>query len=273
MNKTSNLNVAKKIFLDTFPIKNKKITSIKLNTGGHTNISYCVVYGGIKYQMKLARPGALKNLKTKIRFNELMHWGTYIYKNVRTGVTIRKWIDGKPLSQWGIRSNKYLNLVFKDLKKIHELPKKYFRYFTKLNIAKYNDCLSNLDEQYQKKFLKLIKKHKNGKVCISKIDNVGNNILVDEAGKIYHIDNEWVQLAPEYWDFAENIRWILDFNWRKIKYSKFIKKFDMKKLEEFIFMSCVYNFLWTFHMDPDPTQEHYRNFLKKSIAKSYSYLK
>lgn len=272
MTKPANLNTAKKIFKSVFPKKNVKVDSIKLNTGGHTNISYCVVCGNHKYQLKFARPSALKNLPSEIHFNEIMGYGGYVYKNIKSGVTIRKWIDGKTLDNWGIRSYKYLNSIFSEIKKIHSLPKKYFKYFSAISLNRSRSFLSTLEAKYAKKYLCLVKKYKNEKLCISKVDNVGNNILVGKNGHLYHIDNEWVQLANDYWDYAENIRWILDFNWEKINFKKYIKNFNMSKLKDFIFMSCVYNYLWTFRMDHDVTKDFYRDFLIKSIKESYKNL-
>lgn len=272
MIKPVSLATAKKIFKSVFPKKNIKIDSIKLNTGGHTNISYCVVCGDKKYQLKFARPGAIKNLPSEIRFNEIMGYGGYVYKNTKNGITVRKWIDGRTLNAWGIRSIEDLTTIFSEIKKIHALPEKYFKYFAPIGLLKSRFYLKTLPKKYHKKYLELVKKYKNDKLCISKVDNVGNNILRSSNDKLYHIDNEWVQLANEYWDFAENIRWILDFNWQKINFKKYIKNFNMKKLKDFVFMSCVYNYLWTFRMDPDKAMGYYRRYLKRSIINSFKIL-
>ncbi len=272
MIKSLNSSIAKKIFKSVFPKKNATIDTIKLNAGGHTNVSYCVICDGVKYQMKFARPMALKNLSAKIHFNEIMGYGGYIYKNIKSGITIRKWIDGRTLNNWGIRSYKYLNSIFEEIKKIHSLPKKYFKYFTPISLNRSKIFLSTLEPKYKYKYLSLVKKYKNEKLCISKVDNAGNNILVAKNGRLYHIDNEWIQLANDYWDYAENIRWILDFNWRKINFKKYIKNFNMSKLKDFVFMTCVYNYLWTFRMDHDITKDFYREYLLKSIKKSYEIL-
>lgn len=270
--KSFNYSKTKKLFQIIFPHQEIVINSIKLSIGGYTNITYCVKCNGQKYQIKLSRPHSKGQIKAKVYFNKIMSYNDYLYVNLKKGITVRKWFEGKALPPLGLMSIKYLKKSFLEIKKIHSLGKQHFSHFKHINLKRSISHLSRLDPKYKKKYLQLIKKYSKDPVCINKVDNASNNILLLKSGKFCYIDNEWVQLANDYWDYAETLRWIHDLDWSKINFHKYIKHFSMSKLKDFIFMSCVYNYLWTYRMKGQPDVPSYRKHLAQEVAQNFEKL-
>lgn len=278
MNEIIPVKKAKEIFIKVFPKKFNKVQKVTFNKSGYTNVSYCVVCDNVPYQMKFAAKSSLLKLPIKIKFSKIMNLGgNYIYIDLKKGITIRNWIVGRKLPEKA-KSNaniKHLHKVFAFLKQVHDLPQKYYKYFSKIQLYKSKKYLSTLPKQYKDKYFELLNKYKNDKYCISKIDCTFNNIIVDKNGKYHFIDHEWVQLAPEYWDYGEIMRLIYqDVQFDKLGLDKFIKNFNLSKLKDYTYMAIVYNYLWTFRMDCADKLSviNYRKRLKKAIFEVYKKL-
>jgi thiamine kinase-like enzyme len=100
-----------------------------------------------------------------------------------------------------------------------------------------------------------------------------NNILVLlPSNKIHLIDFEWVGLASDYWDYANFIR-ETNLNYKNISWDKYIANFDINILKQYIYITSVFAYLWTFNMPQTPKIIKYRSLTKKQILDHYNDVK
>lgn len=248
-----------KLLNDVFMGKNGEIVSMKPIHRGYTNFSYIVLFeNGKKYQVRLPHCGSLINRKNEYTILSLLDDKNFIYFDTKTGIAVKKWIEGKnpKISAW--RQWKQVDQLFSTIKKIHSLNIPADAKFKKIDYDSYNDNLYRLKLSYQTKYLSIVDQIRTEPVVINHTDINRENIVVGDDGKLHIIDYEWTGLANDYWDYANFIResrilWYPNVDWKK-----YINNFDMRKLKEFIFVSSVFAYLWTWKMEQTPRIKKYR---------------
>ncbi len=243
-NKKFCINLLHKVFGN----KNGKISSIKEIHNGYTNISFDVVYENKqRYQVRIPHCGDLINREAEYQVLKLVHDINYVYFDPKSGVAIKQWINGKtPKFGWN-RGYKYLNVLFNKINELHKLQPKNKKFFNKTSFDQYNENLYRLRFDYQQKYLRLMDTYKEDKYVISHTDINPDNMIVNKRGSIFLIDYEWVAIAPEYWDYANFIR-ESRINYNRVEWGKYIENFDLDKLKNYIFLTSVYAYLWTWAM-------------------------
>lgn len=238
--------------------KNGEITTMKPIHRGYTNHSYLVVFtNGKKYQVRIPHCGKLLNRSNEKMMLTLLKDQNFVYFDVKTGIAIKNWIEGKNprIAVW--KRWKHADNLFTQIKKIHQLTLPKGHKFKKLNFDSYNKNLYRLKFEYQTKYLSILETYCEDSYVLSHTDINAQNMIVDVKGKLHLIDFEWCSLAPEYWDYANFIRE------NRIKFSyldwnKYIPNFDMQKLRDYIFASAVFAFLWTWEMPQTRRIKRYR---------------
>lgn len=253
-NKQFAINLLHKVLGDS----NGKIVSIKELHNGYTNISFDVIFQNKnRYQVRIPHCGDLINREYEYAVLKLIKDKNFIYFDRKTGIAIKKWINGKnPKFGWN-RGFKYLNALFTKIKELHAIPIKNKKIFAKTSFDQYNQYLFHLRFDFQQKYLQLIDLYKEDNYVISHADINGDNMIVDGRGTITLIDFEWADLAPDYWDYANFVR-ESRINYHRVDWSKYINDFDMDKFENYIFLTSVYAHMWTWAMPESPKILRYR---------------
>lgn len=258
-----------KLLQDVFMGKNGEVSSIKPIHRGYTNFSYIVQFeNGKTYQVRLPHCGDLINRANEYQVLSLMDDDSFVYFDVKTGIAVKKWIDGKNPRIPFRRKWKLGDQLFGLIKKLHDKPLPADSKFKKINFDVYNQNLYRLKLAYQAKFLSLIDQYKTDEVVLSHTDINRQNMIQDKQDKLYLIDYEWCGLASDYWDFANFIResrilWYKDVDWKK-----YIANFDMQKLKNYIFVCSVYAYLWTWVM---PDSKKIRWYRKRTLRQIHYY--
>lgn len=248
--------------------KNGSIESIKPIHNGYTNLSYVVTYTNKKkYQVRFPHDGKIINRHAEYEILSLMKDQSFVYFDVRTGIAIKQWIDGKcpiipTLWKW-----KHVDQLFSIIKKLHSMKPADKKHIKPIVFDSYNDNLYRLRVSYQIKVLSILHAYNDDPVVINHTDINAQNIILDKSGKIHLIDFEWCGYASDYWDYANFIR-ESNIKYEKIDWSKYIDNFNMHKLKEFIFASAVFAYLWTWKM---PDSRRIRQYRSKTIRQIHRY--
>ncbi len=238
-----------KLLQDVFMGKNGEIVSIRSIHNGYTNFSYVVTFeNGKKYQVRLPHCGDLINRSNEYQVLSLLGNQDFIYFDIKSGVGVKEWIDGKPPRIPYFWKWKYVDNLFAQIKKIHETKVPFDVKLKKLNFDLYNENLYRLKLAYQTKFLSIIETYKGDETVLSHTDINAGNLILDKKEKLHIIDYEWCGLASDYWDYANFIRESRITWYQKIDWNKYINNFDMNKLKDYIFASSVFAYLWTWLM-------------------------
>lgn len=239
--------------------KDGNIVSLKPIHLGYTNQSFIATYSnGKKYQVRLPHCGDLINRSNEFKMLSLMKDKSFIYFDVKTGIGIKQWLPGKnpripTFWQWKQADN-----LFAEIKKIHAIPVPKGSKFQKINFDAYNQNLYHLKLAYQTKYLSIIQTYRDDKVVLSHTDINADNMIIDNNNKLHLIDFEWCGLASDYWDYANFIREARILWYPKIDWKKYIDKFDMQKLKDYIFVCSVFSYLWTWAMPQTKRIKKYR---------------
>lgn len=259
-----------KIVKLSFP-NNEIISYTKIHCG-YTNLSYLVkLNDNSKWQVRIPHEQTKKliNRKSEKNILDLLNNKDFIYFDIKTGKVIKKWLEGYNPNKSIYSKKKFLDKLFAQIKHLHSLPIKRKYNFKKINLCAYDKQLNNLDKAYVNKFHELINQRKNDKLVINHTDINPDNILVlIPSNQIHIIDFEWVGLASDYWDYANFIR-ETNLNYKNIKWSKYIDNFDISVLEQYIYITSVFAYLWTFNMPQTPKIIKYRILTKKQILIHY----
>lgn len=267
----NNYDLAYSTFLKVFPSKADKIKTIKDIHSGYTNNSYLFILDdGTKYQVRIPHPLELIDRKVEYKTLELTGNDIFKYFDQKTGIAIKKWIEGKNPKRRVYKSDYFNNLLFKKIKKIHQVKVTSSLKVTPINFGKYNEYLPYLKFEYQKKYLCLLDRRRNETVVLTHSDINPLNVIYD-GKKVHIIDFEWCCLASPYWDYANWIR-ETNLNIDKIDWNKYIPNFDKEKLSDFIFLSAVFAHLWTYVMPRTPKMKRYRKKTLKQIRRAYKYV-
>ncbi|MBQ0045645.1 MAG: phosphotransferase [Mycoplasma sp.] len=263
--KTENKEFALKLLKKVFGKKNGEIVSIKPIHRGYTNFSFFVTYAnGKNYQVRIPHCGDLLNRSNEKMMLTMLKDQSFVYFDVKTGVAIKEWIDGKSPKIGVWKRWKYTDDLFAQIKKIHNLTLPKGHKFKKLNFDAYNKHLFRLKLEYQTKYLSILETYRENPYVLSHTDINAQNLILDTKEKIHIIDYEWCGLAPEYWDYANFIREnrirFLYLDWKK-----YIPDFNLKELKDYIFASAVYAFLWTWEMPLTRRLKHYRKRTLRQI--------
>ena len=265
-----------KIVKSTFA--NNEIISYTKIHSGYTNLTYLVkLNDNSKWQVRLPFEQTKKiiNRKAEKSILDLLNNNDFIYFDIKTGKAIKKWLEGYNPNKAIYSKRKFLDKLFTQIKHIHTLAINKRHNFQKINLSVYTNTkqLTNLDKIYVTKFNELVDIRKNDKLVINHTDINPDNILVLlPNNKIHLIDFEWVGLASDYWDYANFIR-ETNLNYKNFQWNKYIDNFDMKILKQYIYITSVFAYLWTFNMPQTPKIIKYRLLTKKQIIIHYNDVK
>lgn len=262
------LNLAKKIFLKKYPKSKDKIVSIKQIHCGYTNHSFLFTLNNkSKFQVRIPNDGKLVDRYCEYQIIRLLKDKKFVYYDVKTGIAIKKWIDGNNPKMSHAKSTTFLNKLFNQIWQIHKLPEKYYAKFKTIDFAFYNTNINQLPVAAKKQYLSLYNKHKNDPVVINHSDINLANIVLSKQNEVYLIDFEWVILASDYWDYANFFReQLLPFKYAKLL-KKYIKNFNFNVFYEFVFLSACFAYLWTYKMPKTAKILNYRKLQMKKIMK------
>ena len=258
-----------KLLQDVFMGKNGEVTSLKPIHRGYTNFSYIVQFeNGNIYQVRIPHCGKLINRANEYQVLSLVGDDSFVYFDVKTGIGVKKWIDGKNPKIPFRRKWKLADELFGTIKKLHDKNIPADSKFKKINFDVYNQNLYHLKLAYQAKYLNLIDQYKSDHVVLSHTDINRENMIQDKQDKLHLIDYEWCGLASEYWDYANFIResrilWYKDIEWKK-----YIQDFELQKLKNYIFVCSVYSYLWTWVM---PDSKKIRKYRKRTLRQIHYY--
>lgn len=266
------LVLAKKTFFKKYPNSQEKIASIKQIHSGYTNYSFLfTLKNKTKFQVRIPNDGNLVDRYCEYQIIKLLNDKNFVYYDTKTGIAIKKWIEGTNPKITNAKSPIFLNKLFKQIYQIHKLSKKHYTKFKTLNFAFYNTNVHQLPPIARKKYLKLYNQHKNDPVVINHSDINLANIVLSKQNQIHLIDFEWVILAPDYWDYANFFReQLLPLKYAKLL-NKYIKNFSFDVFCEFVFLCTCFAYLWTFKMPKTTKIINYRKLQLKKIQKYVKY--
>lgn len=259
------------IFKNALPSRAKEIKAVRQLHDGYTNMSFAITLrNGDKYQVRIPHDGGLVNRKLEIAALKATHNNHFVYFDEKTGIAVKKWIDGYTPSKHLYKSEKFLDALFTKIKKIHQTKLGPGHRFRKINLDVYNSNLQNLKFEYQRKFLCLQDRRRSEPVVLNHSDINPDNVVWD-GNDVHIIDFEWTTLASEYWDYAN---WIRETNIkvRKVNWSKYIKNYDKEKMADYIFLCTVFAYLWTYSMPQTSKILSYRKKILKQIRRAYRYV-
>lgn len=263
-----------KIVKISFP--SNEIVSYTEIHSGYTNLSYLVkLNDNSKWQVRIPHQQTKKIINRKAEKNilDLLNYRDFVYFDIKTGIAIKKWFEGYNPNKAIYCKRKFLSNLFSQINHLHSLNIKKNHNFKKINLSSYDMQLNNLDEIYISKFNELVNLRKNDKLVINHTDINPDNILVLlPSNKIHLIDFEWVGLASDYWDYANFIR-ETNLNYKNISWDKYIANFDIIILKQYIYITSVFAYLWTFNMPQTPKIIKYRSLTKKQILTHYNDVK
>ena len=243
-------------------LKNKKleIKCIARILTGYTNSSFLVTLTNKKmYVVRIPTNLSLIDREKEHQVLKKLNNDKDIYFDKKSGIYVKEWIDGvNPVisKKW-----KYIDQLFTFIKKLHSVQLSGLSKLKSLTLS--NKNLKTLRPNISKLYLSLIKKYKKDKLVLNHCDINASNII-QNGTQLYVIDYEWSALANDYWDYANFIRETkIDF--KKIKWDKYIQNFDLSKLLNFIFMTTVYAYLWTWQVTQTPRILEYRKNLLDDI--------
>lgn len=248
--------------------KEKLLTDIH---NGYTNFSFlAILEDGSKYQVRLPHDGKLINRKNEDDLlQNYLDAKDFAYFDVKTGICVKKWYDGITPKRRTLKSPEFLDKLFKQIKKMHNLPLKKVHNFKPIKFDAYCENLYRLKFHLKKKYLCLIDRRQDDKLVINHTDiNPLNIVYNKEENNIKIIDYEWCGLASDYYDYANFIR-ETGIDYRKIDFSKYIDDFDMQIFEHYLFLTSVYSYLWTYVMPQTKKIIKYRYKTLKQIRKYY----
>lgn len=259
---------ALKIVAKVFPKEDIKNVNLKDIHDGYTNFSFLFTASdGKMYQIRIPHDNNIINRKLEHEILKKLNDTNFIYFDDKTGIAVKKWVEGKNPTWLTTRSRGFANRVFNLIKKIHEF-KIQTKGISTIDYDLYNDNLYRLDFIYQKKFLCLLDRRKDDPKVLNHSDLNPLNILKLKNGGIYFIDFEWSCLNSDYWDYANYIRetnthyWVSDLR-------HYIKDFNHQLLKDYLFLSSVYAYLWTYAMPESPKLLKYRKQTLKQIKRYY----
>lgn len=261
--------VAINLVEEVFEGKHGKITNIKAIHNGYTNKSYMVTFADATiYQVRIPHCGNLLNRNNELKILSMLGDQKFPYFDAKTGIAIKEWIHGKcpkipRLWQW-----RDTDQLFYLIKKLHSLKLPEDHQFKTLNFDSYNDNLYRLKLQYQLKYLSIIDNYSEDPLVFNHTDINAQNMVIDNIGKLHLIDYEWCGMAPDYWDYANFIR-ESGILYTHIKWDKYIPKFDMQKLKNYIYVAAVYAYLWTWKMPDSIKIRKYRRETLQQIKRAY----
>lgn len=256
-----------KLLQDVFMGKNGEITSMHAIHNGYTNYSYVVTFeNGKKYQVRLPHCGNLINRSNEYQVLSLLGNQDFIYFDIKTGIGVKEWIDGKSPRIPYFWKWKQVDDLFTQIRKIHQTKVPFDVKLKKLNFDLYNQNLFKLKLAYQTKFLSIIETYKGDEMVLSHTDINAPNLILDKNKKLHIIDFEWCALASDYWDYANFIRESRITWYGLIDWNKYIDNFDMNKLKDYIFASSVFAYLWTYMMPQTKKMIKYRRRTLRQVV-------
>jgi len=258
------------VFKKALPDQANDIKSIKDIHTGYTNYSFLVeLNDGTKYQVRIPHSSDLINRKIEHKVLQLTNNDLFVYFDEKTGIAIKKWVEGKHPNIFEINSKEFLDNLFSIIKKLHSVNVDTTQVpIEKICIEKFNEHLHDLAFEYQKKYLCLIDRRRNDKVVLSHSDINPLNLIYGHNDKITLIDFEWCCLASDYWDYANWVR-ETGINFKNIEWNKYIDNFSMETFQDYLFLSSVFAYAWTFAMPESRKIISYRKRVMKQVAKYY----
>ncbi len=268
---SSSYDLAYSTFLKVFPNKAGQIKSVRPIHNGYTNESFLFTLSDeTRYQVRVPRPLDLINRSIEYRALQLTENNIFKYFDKKTGVAIKKWIEGNNPRKTVYKSLEFNDLLFKQIKKIHSAKINGKMGFKPIDFDKYNEYLHFLRFEYQRKYLCLLDRRRNEPQVLTHSDINPKNVIYD-GQKVHVIDFEWCCLASQYWDYANWAR-ETNLNIDKIDWNKYIPNFDKEKLSDFIFLSAVFAHLWTYIMPQTRKMRKYRKATLKQVRRAYKYV-
>jgi len=264
---------ALKVFKKHMPEQFAQIKTIKDIHNGYTNYSFMVeLNDGTKYQIRIPHSGELINRKIELAVLSLSNYNLFVYFDDKTGIAIKKWVEGSHPGILKIKNKVFVDNLFTKIKNLHAIDVDQKKIpIKKIAIDEYNKYLYDLDFNYQNKYLALIDKRKKDQLVLSHSDINPLNVIVDDQDNITLIDFEWCCLASDYWDYANWTR-ETNFNFWNVEWSKFIKDFSMATFIEYLFISSVFAYVWTYAMPESKDILAYRKKVVKQVDRYYKVL-
>lgn len=272
LNQFSLLDLAKKVFFKKYPNSQGKVADVKQIHCGYTNYSFLfTLKNKTKFQVRIPNDGQLIDRYCEYQIIKLLKNKSFVYYDVKTGIAIKKWIEGINPKVVHTKSPVFLNKLFKQIYFIHKLPKNHYSKFKTIDFTFYNTNVNQLPVKVREIYLKLYSKHKNDPVVINHSDINLANIVLSKQKEVHLIDFEWVILAPDYWDYANFFReQLLPFKYAKLL-NKYIKNYNFMVFCEFVFLTTCFAYLWTFKMPQTTKIANYRKLQMKKIQKYVKY--
>lgn len=263
--------LAKQTFAKVFPDKVSHIKEIKDIHNGYTNFSFLFVLDNDKkYQVRIPHSEDWIDRSVEYKALELTRRNYFVYFDKKTGIAVKKWIEGSAPVKGVYKSIAFNDMLFNEIKKIHKVKINGRMKFKPINFDAYNSHLHFLRFEYQRKYLCLLDRRRNEPLVLTHSDINPLNVIYD-GNKITIIDFEWSCLASEYWDYANWVR-ETNLNIDKIDWKKYIDNFDKEKLSDFIFLSAVFAHLWAQEMPTTKAMIKYRRKTMKQLKKAYKYV-
>ncbi|WP_391591656.1 Protein kinase family protein [[Mycoplasma] cavipharyngis] len=196
---------------------------------------------------------------------------TYLYYDLKTGNSIRKWIEGRN----PITSDLDINFLKKLVEKVEIIHQadisvnaaKKIRTHDNYIFEKFID--QRLDPKYYQKYLELVKLYENLPKCLSHNDLSLLNLIYNETTKdITIIDYEWGRINNYYWDYANFVR-DCDLDLELATWLANFAKLEWKILRDHIFIVTCFACQWSMSMEPTSGINAYLAKSLKLLEKYY----